>query len=217
MKLQILYDNDAKNNFKAGWGFSCFIAVNEKKILFDTGWNGFVLLNNMEAAGINPEKIDIIVISHQHWDHIGGLNHVLEYTRNPDVYFPESVSENLKNEVKNQANIVEVSQARKVCDNIYTTGELGEKIKEQSLILCSKKGNIVLTGCAHPGLEAIIKKSRQFGEIYGVVGGFHDSNVNILKGTPLIIPCHCTQKKGEIKTKMSESYKNCEVGYEYDI
>lgn len=217
MKLQILYDNKAPNNFEAGWGFSCFILVNEKKILFDTGWNGFVLLNNMKAAGINPEEIDTIVISHQHWDHIGGLNHVLEYTRNPDIYFPESVSENLKNEVKNQANIVEVSEARKVCDNIYTTGELGEKIKEQSLVLCSKKGNIVLTGCAHPGLEVIIKKSREFGEIYGVIGGFHDSNVDILKGTPLIIPCHCTQKGGEIKTKMPESYKNCEVGYEYDI
>jgi len=50
-----------------------------------------------------------------------------------------------------------------------------------------------------------------------VIGGFHDSNVDILKGTPLIIPCHCTQKRGEIKTKMPESYKKCEVGYEYDI
>lgn len=217
MKLQILYDDNAINNFKAGWGFSCFIEVDEKKILFDTGWNGFFLLNNMKVADINPEEIDMVVISHPHWDHIGGLNHILCSTKNPDVYIPKSASENLKSEIKNQARVIEVFEAQKVYENIYTTGELGGKIKEQCLVLQSKKGNIVLTGCAHPGLETIIQKSKEFGDIYAVIGGFHDSNVDILKGIPLIVPCHCSQKIDEIKNKMPESFRECKTGYSLKI
>ena len=217
MKLQILYDNKALDNFKAGWGFSCFIEINKKKILFDTGWNGFTLLNNMKTAGINPEEIDKVVISHLHWDHIGGLNHILNCTRNPDVYIPKSASENLKTEIKNQAHVTEVSGIKKILDNVYTTGELGEKIKEQSLVLLSKKGNIILTGCAHPGLEIIIQKSQELGDIYAVMGGFHDSNIHILEGIPLVVPCHCSEKIHEIKNKMPKSFKSCKTGCYLEI
>lgn len=217
MKLQILYDNKALDNFKAGWGFSCFIEINKKKILFDTGWNGFTLLNNMKTAGINPEEIDTVVISHIHWDHIGGLNHMLNCTRNPDVYIPKSASENLKTEIKNQAHVTEVSGIKMIHDNVYTTGELGEKIKEQSLVLLSKKGNIILTGCAHPGLEIIIQKSQELGDIYAVMGGFHDSNIHILEGIPLVVPCHCSEKIHEIKNKMPKSFKSCKTGCYLEI
>lgn len=212
MKLQVLYDKGVKNNYKTGWGFSCFIETNEKKILFDTGWNGFILLNNMDIAGIKPEEIDTVVISHLHWDHIGGLNHMLNCIKNPDVYIPKSASKNLKSEIKNQANITDVSEAKKIHENIYTTGELGDKIKEQSLVLLSKKGNIILTGCAHPGLESIIQKSREFGDIYAVIGGFHDSNIDILDGIPLVMPCHCSEKIEEIKIKMPGSFRQCKAG-----
>ena len=65
-------------------------------------------------------------------------------------------------------------------------GELGEKIKEQSLVINAKKGNIILTGCAHPGLNNIMEKSREFGEVYAVIGGFHDSNINMLNKIPML-------------------------------
>jgi 7,8-dihydropterin-6-yl-methyl-4-(beta-D-ribofuranosyl)aminobenzene 5'-phosphate synthase len=217
MNFQILYDNNAKNGFKAGWGFSCLVETSDEKILFDTGWNGNILLYNMKIAGVNPEEVDKIVISHSHWDHIGGLNHILNFTKTIDVYIPESVSENLKNEIKNHANIVEVSKAQKICKNVWTTGELGEKTKEQSLILKTKLGNIILTGCAHSGLESIIEKSREFGEVYAVIGGFHDSSVDILNGIPLIMPCHCTEKIEEIKKNIPKSYKECYAGYSVNL
>jgi len=216
MKLQILYDNKALDNFKTGWGLSCFIEINDKKILFDTGWNGFTLLNNMKTAGINPEEIDTVVISHPHWDHIGGLNHILNCTRNPDVYIPESASENLKTEIKNQAHVTEVSGIKKIHEDVYTTGELGEKIKEQSLVLISKKGNIILTGCAHPGLEIIIQKSRELGDIYAVMGGFNNSSIDILEGIPLVVPCHCSEIH-EIKNKMPISFRSCKTGCYLEI
>lgn len=213
MNLQILYDNNARNGFKAGWGFSCFVKTSRENILFDTGWDGNVLIHNMKIAGINPEKIDKIVISHPDWDHIGGLNSILNYGKQAEVFVPGSISTNLINEIKRYANVIKISKARKICENIWTTGELGEKIKEQSLIIKTEKGNIILTGCAHPGLESIIKKSREFGKIYAVIGGFHGSKVDILNEIPAVIPCHCTEKLEEIKKKMPESYKCCEVGF----
>ncbi|MGF7118632.1 MBL fold metallo-hydrolase [Methanobacterium oryzae] len=216
MKLRILYDNNARNGFKEGWGFSCLIETSEEKILFDTGWNGNILLHNMKIAGVNPEEIDKIVISHSHWDHIGGLNHILNCAKEPEVYIPKSIPVNLKNEIKNYADIIEVSEAQKICENVWTTGELGDKIKEQSLLLKTEKGNIILTGCAHPGIESIIEKSMRFGDVYAVIGGFHDSDIELLNEIPIIVPCHCTEKIEEIK-KMSESYKTCFAGYSSNI
>ncbi|MGZ7136148.1 MAG: MBL fold metallo-hydrolase [Methanobacterium sp.] len=217
MYLKILYDNIAKIGFKKGWGFSCLIKTSKENILFDTGWNENILLHNMKIAGVNPEEIDKIVISHSHWDHIGGLNQVLNNAKGIQVYTLKSFSKNLKNEIKRYATIIEISNQKKIGENIWTTGELGDKIKEQSLVLHTKKGNIVLTGCAHPGLEVIIEKSREFGDVYGVIGGFHDSSIDILKDIPVIMPCHCTEKIEEIKKNMPETYNNCFTGFSIDL
>lgn len=113
MNIRILYNHKVKNGFKAGWGFSCLLETIQDKILFDTGWNGDILLHNMKIADINPEEIDKIVISHDHWDHIGGLNHILKYGKKPEVYVPQSASYNLKNEIKRFTNITEISNAKK--------------------------------------------------------------------------------------------------------
>lgn len=213
MRITVLYDNVAKNGFKEGWGFSCLIESSGDKILFDTGWNGNILIGNMKIACFNPEEIDKIIISHSHWDHIGGINHILNYAKEPEVYIPKSIPENLKNEIKNCADIIEVSEAQKICENVWTTGELGDKIKEQSLVIKTEKGNIILTGCAHPGIGSIIEKSMRFGDVYAVIGGFHDSDIEILNEIPIVMPCHCTEKIEEIKKTMRESYKTCFAGY----
>ena len=71
MELKILYDNEAMEGFRSGFGFSCF--VEEKKILFDTGGDMGTLLFNMRKFMINPREIDKIVLSHEHEDHTGGI------------------------------------------------------------------------------------------------------------------------------------------------
>jgi 7,8-dihydropterin-6-yl-methyl-4-(beta-D-ribofuranosyl)aminobenzene 5'-phosphate synthase len=61
-------------------------------------------------------------------------------------------------------------------------GELGNALKEQSLIARKKNGLIVITGCSHPGLENILRSASEFGEIYRVIGGFHGFNrLEVLK------------------------------------
>ena len=57
------------------------------------------------------------------------------------------------------AKFVEISVPRKISDFVYTTGELYGPPEEQALIIDSKKGLIIITGCAHPGIVNIVKKS----------------------------------------------------------
>ena len=80
--LTVLYDNTLTNppieGTKAEWGFSIFIKGTEKAILFDTGggWygdQGQILIQNINSMGIAPDTIDLIIISHDHPDHKGGL------------------------------------------------------------------------------------------------------------------------------------------------
>ena len=53
-----------------------------KKILFDTGCNGVELLFNLKKLGYTPKDFGILFLSHQHWDHIGGLFEILEENKN---------------------------------------------------------------------------------------------------------------------------------------
>ncbi|MTI69792.1 MAG: MBL fold metallo-hydrolase [Firmicutes bacterium] len=51
----------------------------KKNVMFDTGANGDILLNNMKKMNIEPESIDVIVLSHYHKDHIKGLEKIIEF------------------------------------------------------------------------------------------------------------------------------------------
>lgn len=176
MHITVLYDNQAyKQDLESGWGFSCVIAGAEKTILFDTGPR-CPLLGNMEKLAIEPSMIDSVVLSHIHPDHTGGLESFL--AKNPDVtvYLPESFPNRFKDEVKAQgAQIVEVEGPIEICDNVWSTGQLGKLMKEQSLIIRTVSGLIVLAGCSHPGIVSILKKAKELmdDDILLVMGGFH--------------------------------------------
>ena len=231
MKITIIYDNEIAENIKglkAGWGFSCFIQTKEKNILFDTGWDGDTLISNMKLLGINPKDIDLVVISHSHWDHCGGLARLLHLNNKLEVYVPKSFSKHLKEEIKKRANtFYEVQELTEIYAGIYTTGEIEGSIissktktliKEQSLIFSTAKGLVVITGCAHSGIKKILNSANKLGKIYALLGGFHDfEEYNLLKDISLIVPTHCTVNKKKI---MSLFPKNClegGIGFQVDF
>ena len=73
--LTVVYDNYVSTKgVKSDWGFSCLIEGPDEIILFDTGARGDILPSNMEALEIDPTSVDVIVLSHIHHDHIGGLD-----------------------------------------------------------------------------------------------------------------------------------------------
>ena len=203
-----VYDNYQVNpELKTAWGFGLIIETPNEKILFDTGGDSEILLNNMKKLGIAPKSIDKIVISHIHGDHVGGLEGFLKENSKVTVFIPSSFPDSIRNMIKNYgADFIEVSDPIKISDFIFSTGELYGPPKEQSLVINSKKGLIVITGCAHPGIVNIVKKAKEMfpkEKVYLVLGGFHllrasDSELkgiieNFKKlGVQKVAPCHCS-------------------------
>ncbi len=197
-----VYDNyQVDKKLKPAWGFATVIKTPYESILFDTGGNSKILLFNMEKLNIKPSSIKKVVISHIHADHIGGLEGFLEKNNNVTVFVPKSFPQSVKNMiVQKGAELIEVSIPRKISDFIYTTGELLGPPVEQSLIIDSKKGLIVITGCAHPGIVNIVKKAKELmkkDKVYLVVGGFHYPPISCVKEfrklkVEKVAPSHCT-------------------------
>lgn len=201
MRITLIYDNEVyKEGLEADWGFSCLVEAENKKILFDTGASGRILLSNMEKLKIKPSSIDEVFISHPHFDHTGGLSDFLDKNRNVKIYVPSSFKENL-----NAKEVIYVKEKIKLHEHIFSTGEL-EGI-EQSLCVKTEKGIVVIVGCSHPKLENILKVASQFGKVYALIGGLHGfKDFDLLNDLKLVCPCHCTQHKSEIKSLYSEKY-----------
>ena len=227
--IAIVYDNYKVNpNLTSSWGFGCVIRTPDKDILFDTGGDSTILLSNMDKMGIDPKDIDIVVISHIHGDHVGGLNGFLEKNGDVKVYIPSSFPDSIREKIKSYgAKCFDVKDSMKISDNIYTTGEMGTWIKEQSLILDTKEGLVVITGCAHPGVINIAKKAKQIlhKKIYLFMGGFHLFNASkselksIIKGfrnlgIKKVAPSHCSGDRCRqlFKEEYKEDYIESGVG-----
>ena len=205
--MTILYDNYVyEQNTRADWGFSCLIEGTEKTILFDTGYDGTILLENVDSLNIDLSRIEQIVISHDHLDHTGGLNAVLNINSDVSVYFgatfPPSFSQSID---AAGATPIQVTEPFEICKNVFTTGELSGPVYEQSLIIDSDDGLIVITGCSHPGIVNIVRRAKEImnKDVYLVFGGFHLVNSTTMEvksiieelkalGVKKIGPSHCT-------------------------
>jgi 7,8-dihydropterin-6-yl-methyl-4-(beta-D-ribofuranosyl)aminobenzene 5'-phosphate synthase len=210
LTIRVVFDNNpCADGLKTAWGFACVIIGAEKTILFDTGGDGALLLDNMKKLAIEPSSIDVVVLSHIHGDHTGGLASFLERNPKTEVYVPISFPKKLKENVRRYgAQVVEVAEPLKICESVYSCGQLGKLIKEQSLVLQTKNGLVVVTGCAHPGIVKMVHAARDLvkDDILLVMGGFHlewatkgkiEKIISAFKqlGVGYVGPCHCTGNK----------------------
>jgi 7,8-dihydropterin-6-yl-methyl-4-(beta-D-ribofuranosyl)aminobenzene 5'-phosphate synthase len=205
--ITILYDNNEYDErLETAWGFSCLVKGLEKTILFDTGGDSALLLRNMRTLEIDPQDVDVVVISHVHGDHVGGLAGFLEENPAVTVYLPQSFPPSIKDATREVgAELVEVREPVEICERAYSTGELGDWIKEQSLVIETDKGLVVITGCAHPGVVNVVRQAKKLrgGDVHLVLGGFHLCWLNVLQirgvvdgvkkeDVEMVAPCHCS-------------------------
>ena len=177
MAITIVYDNYGYDpRARVGSGFACVVKTTTNCLLFDTGAHGPTLLYNLEVLGFYLEEIDAVVISHIDSDHVGGLFKFLEKRHDVTVYVPESFPPAFKDLiVLHGARVTEIGSAAELCPGIQTTGELGEWLKEQSLIIQTDQGCALVMGDAHPGVVGIVKRAKQVAQdrVYLVMGGYH--------------------------------------------
>jgi len=213
LKITIVYDNcTAKAGLRTGWGFAAFLQTeNAAPLLFDTGADGAALLYNMRKLGIDPGRIGIIVISHAHGDHTGGLPSILEINKDAEIYVPASTIVGIRGK-----KVTLVSKPLQISEGIFSTGEL--KGIEQSLAVRTDKGVVVVAGCSHSGVGAILDAASCHGKVYGIIGGLHGfRDFDRLDGLSLICPCHCTQHKSELRSLFPEQYVACGAGLELEL
>jgi len=175
--ITTIYDNYIfSEGLKTDWGYSCIIEGKEKTILFDAGTKSDILFHNINKLKVNPKDVELVAISHNHGDHTGGLSAFLDENNKVTVYLPASFPDEFVSGVeKAGAKVVSVYKPVEICKGVSLTGEMGGLIKEQSLIVDTSKGLVVITGCAHPGIVGIVKRAKEVidKEIYLVCGGFH--------------------------------------------
>ena len=264
-----LYDAFGKDtSLKKDFGFSCITKYNGKTILFDAGSNAEIFKQNSLKLGIDLTTVDIVIISHGHFDHLNGLDHLLKINPKVKIFFPfdifwgapvpfdatgqePGIADSLPLEMRYfhggntkfsidqsgrfwNANIEFVKSSKEILPGLkliassssymgyfscypnkgFVEGQFDQNnheckntnLPELSLAMKTDKGQIVISGCSHTGIENIVKKAKdETGDkIELVYGGFHMlpfnrvqtlNLINQLKntlGVKKVAPAHCT-------------------------
>lgn len=211
MKITLVYDNVVSNPvLTADWGFACLVETKGHTLLFDTGAKGAILLGNVEKLNIDPSIIDAVFISHNHWDHIGGLDDLLRI-HPTTVFLPAACPP-----PKNASRLVSIDRPVELFENGYSTGQLAGI--EQSLVIRRHDRAVVIAGCSHPGVGAILNAASRFGPVTTLIGGLHGfSEFSLLDPLEAVCPAHCTQYIDEIKRRYPGKYMPAGAGRVLEI
>jgi 7,8-dihydropterin-6-yl-methyl-4-(beta-D-ribofuranosyl)aminobenzene 5'-phosphate synthase len=211
-QITVLYDAFGKSPaLKKDWGYSALIEYGGKRILFDTGNSAGILAKNVKALQVDLNKLDCVVISHRHGDHIGGLDYLLAVNPNVKIYVPRETwgvfggpinigdfyrrSDSLPAEQRYfdgtppqtipsstpwpLAQFVQVDHLTEIAPGIYLVPTISQvpgtlELHELSLSLRTPKGQVLLVGCSHPGIERILEAARTIdNHVYLIAGGLH--------------------------------------------
>jgi len=88
-QITVLYDAFGQASaMQKDWGYAAFIEYGGKRILFDTGNNPDILAQNAKAKDVDLSKLDFVVMSHRHGDHMAGLAYLLKVNPKVTIYAP---------------------------------------------------------------------------------------------------------------------------------
>jgi len=201
----------------------------------------------MDQLKVNYMDVNHVFISHIHDDHMGGLQDLLAKCNKPALYVPFSYPQLINEPPSDRADsdwqalldqykpfvseLIRKQEPINVGDFCYSTGTIENIFYEQSLIINTSKGLVILAGCSHPGIVEIVKHAKKIlnQDVYLVLGGFHlvstDSDEvksiaqELRKLTKFIGPGHCSGENAmEIfKNVFKEDYIDIKAGLKIDI
>jgi len=241
-QITVLYDAFGRDPaLQKDWGYAAFVEVGGKRILFDTGNNAEVLEKNAAAKSVDLARLDFVVMSHRHGDHMGGMSYLLRLNPKVRIYAPKEgfgvygadlpsafyrKDESLPAEQRYydgkppdvmrfgsawpQANITLIDKPTMIEPGIHLISLVSDKpgtleLRELSLAIETSDGMVIVVGCAHPGIDNIVKAATAIQpKIQFVAGGFHlviakdpdiEAVITTLRDTykvAYVAPGHCT-------------------------
>jgi 7,8-dihydropterin-6-yl-methyl-4-(beta-D-ribofuranosyl)aminobenzene 5'-phosphate synthase len=199
MQISVLTDNNAGPFTQAEHGLSYFIEYDGLRILFDTGQSD-MFLKNAGFMGINLEEIDMIILSHGHFDHGNGLENITGYTLlcHPGCFVKRYRKKDgsyigLKNtraELEGMFRLITTTEPYRISGKIYFLGEIPRLTDFESLttpfvfedgtpdfvsddsalVLVLPEGLFIVTGCGHAGVVNTIEHARKITGINSING-----------------------------------------------
>ncbi len=225
MEIAILCNDVAKSGFFCEHGISLLI---DEETIFDTGTTD-VAVKNADELGIKLNRVKRIFISHGHYDHLGGLPYILKRTGKVDLYIqkkaliPKYSGNRFTGAPYEWKKIEEMACVHLLEGNAQIDGfelindvpTVEENIDKNFLVdgvhdlfedeMNLFRDGILITGCAHRGIENILGKALEAHDVKTVIGGFHlkDSDFSRIKNVldafkrsgVEVVPLHCTGEK----------------------
>ncbi len=208
MKVRVLAEASTRADYqRRQWGLA--LAVGDG-VLFDTFSDPQVLADGAAAAGYDLATTRDIVISHDHWDHTGGLALARERAPQATVHIPDGAPALAARLQQEQAPLRVTSGLTELRAHLLLLGPLtvaykGAPLAEQALVIRGGSGYALLLGCAHAGIAAWLDAAAAagLGTPNLVLGGLHLSGGDETAyaaaldacrrhNVRRLAPCHCT-------------------------
>ena len=136
MKIWSLMENSAcREDLAAEHGLSLYVEINGKKILFDAGQSA-AFADNAEKLGVDLAQVDLVVLSHGHYDHSGGLQRFLEINDHAKIYVNQYAFDRCYH---GDERYIGVDQSLQDCGRLVFAGEELQLDDGLTLYACNTK------------------------------------------------------------------------------
>src|SRR6266849_2820388 len=186
------------------WGLSLSlesrIGGDTRNLMLDYGYTSQALLNNMEVMGVDGSRVQGMILSHGHYDHLGGMIGFLQKYR-------DKLPADLTLYVGGEDNFCNRKTASGAPGHFSDWGVLDEHLNEHGTCFNVKdRGLVVITSCGHAGVVNTARQAMEVsgvGKLHAVLGGVHlfpasdeylQRSVAELKALnpDVVIPMHCS-------------------------